>query len=98
MFAGYGKARLAGRCRRGKAWRAKSGSVSVLSGAPSGYRYIRKTPQDAARYEVVPHEAVLVAELSRRYADDGAAIAGPGRRLTAEGVRTRTGNSGGTAA
>ena len=91
MFAEYEKAQLMERYRRGKAWRAKSGSVNVLSGAPFGYRYVRKTPETGARYEVVPHEAALVAEMFRRYADDGAAIADLRRWLTAEGVRTRTG-------
>jgi site-specific DNA recombinase len=91
MFAEYEKAQLAERYRRGKAWRARSGSVNVLSGAPFGYRYARKTPGCGARYEIVPHEAALVAEMFRRYADDGASIADLGRWLTAEGVRTRTG-------
>ena len=91
MFAEYEKAQLMERYRRGKAWRAKTGSVNVLGGAPFGYRYVRKTPESGARYEVVPHEAALVTELFRRYADDGAAIAGLGRWLTAEGVATRTG-------
>jgi site-specific DNA recombinase len=91
MFAEYEKAQLAERYRRGKAWRAKSGSVNVLSGAPFGYRYVRKTPDSGARYEIVPHEAVLVAEMFRRYADDGAAIADLARWLAAEGAVTRTG-------
>ena len=42
MFAEYEKAQLAERYRRGKAWRAKTGSVNVLGGAPFGYRYVRK--------------------------------------------------------
>ena len=91
MFAEYEKAQLAERYRRGKAWRAKSGSVNVLSGAPFGYRYVRKTPECGARYEVVPHEAALVTEMFRRYADDGAAIADLRRWLTDQGVPTRTG-------
>lgn len=91
MFAEYEKAQLAERYRRGKAWRAKAGSVNVLSGAPFGYRYVRKAPETAARYEVIPHEAVLVAEMFRRYADDGAAIADLRRWLEDQGVRTRTG-------
>jgi site-specific DNA recombinase len=91
MFAEYEKAQLMERYRRGKAYRARTGSVNVLSGAPFGYRYIRKTPESGARYEIVPHEAALVAEMFRRYAGDGAAIADLGRWLTAEGVRTRTG-------
>ena len=91
MFAEYEKAQLMERYRRGKAWRAKTGSVNVLGGAPFGYGSATKTPESGARYEVIPHEAVLVAEMFRRYADDGAAIADLGRWLTAEGVATRTG-------
>ena len=91
MFAEYEKAQLMERYRRGKAWRAKTGSVNVLSGAPFGYRYVRKTPESGARYEVIPHEAALVAEMFRRYADDGAAIADLRRWLTDQGARTRTG-------
>ena len=91
MFAEYEKAQLMERYRRGKAYRARSGSVNVLGGAPFGYRYIRKTPDSAARYEILQHEAVLVAELFRRYADDGATIADLARWLTSQDVPTRTG-------
>jgi site-specific DNA recombinase len=91
MFAEYEKAQLAERYRRGKAWRAKSGSVNVLSGAPFGYRYVRKTPESGARYEVIPHEAALVSEMFRRYADDGAAIAGLRRWLEDQRAPTRSG-------
>ena len=79
MFAEYEKAQLMERYRRGKAYRARSGSVNVLGGAPFGYRYIRKTPEAGARYEIIEHEAALVAEMFRRYADDGATIADLGR-------------------
>ena len=91
MFAEYEKAQRMERYRRGKAWRAKTGSVNVLGGAPFGYRYVRKTPESGAFYEVVPHEATLVSEMFRRYADEGAAIADLRRWLTDQGVRTRTG-------
>ena len=36
---------------------------------------MRKGDHAAARYEVVPHEAAIVAGLFRRYADEGIAIA-----------------------
>ena len=91
MFAEYEKAQLMERYRRGKAYRAQGGSVNVLSGAPFGYRYIRKTPQAGAGYEIIEHEAVLVAELFRRYADDGATIADLARWLAGQGAVTRTG-------
>ena len=91
MFAEYEKAQLMERYRRGKAYRARSGSVNVLGGAPFGYRYVRKTPEAGARYEIIEHEAVLVAEMFRRYADDGATIADLARWLAAAGAVTRTG-------
>ena len=91
MFAEYEKAQLMERYRRGKAYRARTGSVNVLSGAPFGYRYLCKTPESAAGYEIIEHEAALVAEMFRRYADDGATIADLARWLTGQGVPTRTG-------
>jgi hypothetical protein len=53
----------------------------VLSGAPFGYRYVRKNEHADARYEVVVHEAAIVAELFRRYVEDGATIADLARWL-----------------
>ncbi len=91
MFAEYEKAQLMERYRRGKAHRARTGSVNVLSGAPFGYRYVRKSDLAGALYEINEGEAALVAELFRRYADEGASIADLARWLTAQGVPTRTG-------
>jgi site-specific DNA recombinase len=91
IFAEYEKAQLAERYRRGKAHRARCGSVAVLSGAPFGYRYVRKDGHVGARYEVIAHEGAVVADLFRRYADDGATIADLTRWLTEVGVPTRTG-------
>src|ERR1700757_4413200 len=91
MFAEYEKAQILERYRRGRAHRAKTGSVNVLSGAPFGYRYIRKTDHTGPAYEIVEHEAMLIAELFRRYADDGASIAELTRWLTAQSAPTRTG-------
>ncbi len=93
MFAEYEKAQLAERYRRGKAYRARAGSVNVLSGAPFGYRYLRKNEHAGAVYEVVEDEAALVTEMFRRYADDGASIADLARWLTSRGVLTRTGKT-----
>ncbi len=93
MFAEYEKAQLMERYRRGKAHRARTGSVNVLSGAPYGYRYVRKSDHAGAAYEITGHEAVLVTEMFRRYADDGASIAGLARWLTGQGAPTRTGKT-----
>ena len=53
MVAEYERAKILERSRRGKRHAAQTGSVSVLSGAPYGYQYVRK--QDGggqARYEI----------------------------------------------
>jgi len=91
MFAEYEKAQLMERYRRGKANRARTGSVNVLSGAPFGYRYVRKSDHAGAAYEIIEGEAVLVAEMFRRYADAGASIAELARWLASQGAPTRTG-------
>ena len=93
MFAEYEKAQLMERYRRGKAYRARSGSVNVLGGAPFGYRYINKTADCGASYEIIDHEAAIAAEMFRRYTDDGASIADLARWLTSENVATRTGKA-----
>ncbi|MFE3281398.1 recombinase family protein [Nocardia sp. NPDC059239] len=93
MFAEYEKAQIMERYRRGKTHRARSGSVNVLGGAPFGYRYLRRTEASGAVYEIIEHESVLVAELFRRYADDGASLADLARWLTDSGTATRTGKT-----
>jgi site-specific DNA recombinase len=91
MFAEYEKAQIMERYRRGKTHRAKTGSINVLCGAPFGYRYIRKSEHAGAAYEIVEHEAALVAEMFRLYADEGASIAELARWLTDSDTPTRTG-------
>lgn len=45
MIAQYERVQILERSRRGKRHRAKAGEVSVLGGAPYGYRCIRKAPE-----------------------------------------------------
>jgi site-specific DNA recombinase len=93
MIAEYERAQIAERTRRGKAHRARVGTVNVLSGAPFGYRYMRKSDHAEARYDIVEHEAAVVAELFRRYTHDGATIAELARWLSGSAVATRTGKT-----
>jgi site-specific DNA recombinase len=93
MFAEYEKAQILERYRRGKQYRARTGSVNVLSGAPFGFRYVRKNEHAGAGYEIVAGEAALVVELFRRYTDDGASIAALTRWLSDAGVATRSGKN-----
>jgi site-specific DNA recombinase len=93
MIGEYERAQILERTRRGKTHRAKAGTVNVLSGAPFGYRYVRKSDHAEACYEIVPHEAAIVAELFARYADGGVAIAELTRWLGGLGVPSRTGKT-----
>jgi len=91
MIAEYEKAQIAERTRRGKLHRARAGSPAVLSGAPYGYRYLRKSEHAEARYEIEEPEATVVRELFRRYTEDGVSIGELARGLTAQNIPTAKG-------
>jgi site-specific DNA recombinase len=93
MIAEYEKAQIIERTRRGKAHRARAGVVNVLSGAPYGYRYVRKSDHVEARYEVCEPEASVVRELFGRYVKEHASIADLARWLTEQQIPTRTGKA-----
>src|SRR5215469_12264729 len=67
MIAEYERAQIAERSRRGKRHKARQGLVNVLSGAPYGYRYIKKTDSSAAYYEVLESEADVVRMVFELY-------------------------------
>src|ERR1019366_6554837 len=50
LLAEYERAQIAERSRRGKRHRAQQGPINVLSGAPYGYRYVKKSDTAAAYY------------------------------------------------
>jgi site-specific DNA recombinase len=52
MIAEYERAMIKERSRRGKRYKAKAGIINVLSGAPYGYNYIRRTEDTAAYYQI----------------------------------------------
>ena len=89
MIAEYERAQILERSRRGKRHRARQGEVSVLSGAPYGYRYRRKTQETAAYYEVIDAEAAVVRTVFDLYTVDGLSIGAITRRLNELGVQTR---------
>ena len=89
MIAEYERAQILERSRRGKRHRARSGEVSVLSGAPYGYLYIRKTDESLASYRVIDAEAQVVQRVYQMYTLDGLSIGEITRRLNAEGIPTR---------
>src|ERR1700760_4582689 len=89
MIAEYERAQILERSRRGKRHRARAGEVSVLSGAPFGYRYIRKTSEAPARYEIDAAEAEVVRLVYDKYTVGGLSIGAIARLLRGMGVPTR---------
>src|SRR5438874_5076141 len=67
MIAEYERAQIAERSRRGKRYKAQQGVVNVLSGAPYGYQYMRKTDTSAAYYEVLESQAGVVRMVFEMY-------------------------------
>ena len=89
MIAEYERAQIMERSRRGKRHRAKQGEVSVLSSAPYGYRYVRKTEERAAYYEVIEAQAEVVRQVFDLYTAQALSIGAITRRLNELAVPTR---------
>src|SRR5215475_14752407 len=89
MIAEYERAQILERSRRGKRHRARQGQVSVLSGAPFGYRYIRKTEHAPASYATIDAEATVVRKVYEYYTGDHLSIGAITRLLNKQGVPTR---------
>ncbi len=90
MIAEYERAQIAERCRRGKKHMAQQGGVNVLSGAPYGYRYVRKSDTSAAFYEVMEAEAKVVRMVFEIYTQQRLSINAIARLLNARQIATRT--------
>ncbi len=94
MVAEYERAKILERSRRGKRHGAQTGVVSVLGGAPYGYRYVRKADGGGqARYEILLEEARVVRQVFTWVGQGRLSIAEVCRRLTAAGERTRSGKT-----
>src|SRR3954470_2737440 len=89
MISEYERAMIKERSRRGKRFKAKSGVVSVLCGAPYGYNYIKKTEDTAAYYQINEAEALVVQSVFKLYAEDFLSIGAITRELNEQKVPTR---------
>jgi site-specific DNA recombinase len=95
MIAEYERAKILERSRRGKMLAARSGSVSVLSKAPYGYRYISKRDgHGVARFEIIPTESKVIIALFKWYALDNCSLSQLCSRLEKEGIPKRSGRLG----
>jgi site-specific DNA recombinase len=60
MIAEYERAQIAERIPTRETAYAQRGGVNLLSGAPYGYRYVKKNDTSAAFYEIIEAEAKVV--------------------------------------
>lgn len=87
MFAEYERAKIIERSRRGKRYKASRGSVSVLSGAPYGYRYVSRYEGDGeAAYEIHEEQSQVVKRIFEWVGRDRISIGAVCRRLKADGI------------
>lgn len=94
MIAEYERAKILERSRRGKRHGAQVGKISVLSGAPYGYRYVSKQEgAGEAHFEVGWEEARVVRQVVEWVGRDRCSIGEVRRRLEAAKERTRTGKT-----
>ncbi len=94
MIAEYERAKILERSRRGKRHAAQRGAVSVLSGAPYGYRYVSKRDGDGqARFDVILEEARVVRQVFSWVGQDRCSIGEVCRRLNEAQEKTRTGKT-----
>ena len=88
MIAEYERAQILERSRRGKRHRARAGELSVLSGAPFGYRFIRKTDHSAAYYQIDEEQARIVRRVFELYTTEGLSIGAIARLLNEQAIPT----------
>ena len=93
MISEYERAMIKERSRRGKRFKAKSGVVNVLGGAPYGYRYIRKTEDASAYYLINESQSLVVQEIFKQYAEEFLSIGAITRKLNEQRVPTSKGIS-----
>jgi site-specific DNA recombinase len=94
VIAEYERAKILERGRRGRRHAAQSGSVSALTGAPYGYRYVSRTQGGGvARFEVVESEAHVVRLIFAWIGLDRMSLRAVCRRLRQMGCQTRKGST-----
>jgi site-specific DNA recombinase len=95
MIAEYERSKILERSRRGKRHAAMIGQVSVLCGAPYGYRYIKKHEGAGgqALYTIIPSEAKVVRQIFQWVGRERVSIGEVCRRLQKAGEPTRTGKT-----
>jgi len=88
VIAEYERAKIMERSRRGKLHKARTGSINVLSSAPYGYRYVKKSDDAPAHYQVMLHEARVVRRIFEAVVREHKSLRAVAHQLNAERVPT----------
>jgi site-specific DNA recombinase len=89
VFAGYERALIEERTRRGRLFAARQGRVNWSGNPPYGYRYLRKTETTPQQLLINESEAAVVQQMFRWLVDEQISSHAIQRRLTALQVPTR---------
>jgi site-specific DNA recombinase len=93
-IAEYEREKIMERTRRGKVFKAKNQQVCVLSNAPYGFVYKKKSDCGGiAAYELHPEESKVVRSVYQMYGVEQIPMNAIAQRLTAEGVLAPKGGS-----
>lgn len=91
VLSEYERAQIAERSRRGKIYRARQGSLNMISRPPYGYDLIRKTETSGAQLVVNEAEADVVRLIFSLYIQKGGTMKVVTRKLRAMGYMPRHG-------
>ena len=86
VIAEYERAKIMERSRRGKLHKAKAGVVNVLSCAPYGYLYVKKSEGGAAHLQIVLHEARVVRNIFDGVVHEHKSLYAVAKMLNEQGV------------
>jgi site-specific DNA recombinase len=91
MIVEYERVKIREKSRRGRLYAARSGQVSVLAGAPYGYRYLTKQAGGGqAQYVLQFAEVPVVQAIFTWVGIEGCSLSQVCRRLRERGILTRT--------
>ena len=91
IFAEYEREKILERCRRGRNYKARQGSLSVLPSAPFGYDYIPKSKSDKGEYKINEDNSKIVKNIYDMYTLQHFPLLKICRELDANGIRTPRG-------
>ena len=93
VFAEYEREKIKERCRRGRNYKARQGSVSVLPVAPFGYDYVPKSKSEKSEYRIKDNNSKIVKDIYEMYTVHSFPLLKICRSLEAREIRTPKGGA-----